>query len=152
MTNFLISIRLKTKFLIFLSIFGFIMIHSSLFALSGGDAAGQIPIPAKDFAAVITDSKGVETKISKLTWNGKIFIEGHRGLSRVTVNFDNIKEIDVKTATLDTQNRVEAEIGLKNGENHVILIDAGSTLAGETSFGSSKFFFKDISTLKLQSP
>lgn len=124
---------------------------SSIFAM-GGDSSDEksIPLPPKNFTVSLTDAQGVETKADRISWDGKIYIQGRRGEALTTVPFEKINQITLLPDEKAHAGSIASKITLKSGEEIRLDVKATSKAFGETSFGKFEIYMRDIRTVKFQ--
>ncbi len=68
--------------------------------MGGGDEnlTGGLPLPEKNFVVGITDRTGMQTKSSRLTWEGKVYFRGKYGEATVNLPFAKISQVDFRPA------------------------------------------------------
>lgn len=104
------------------------------------------PKTDKAFAAVVTDTQGVETEIKNLVyyWEEKIsetsfvphelrHVPAKRGTATVNVKFDTIKQIEVKPGA--DKNAPALTITLANGKTGEFVASVAGSFKGESDFG-----------------
>jgi hypothetical protein len=103
--------------------------------LGGGDVPpARIPIPARDFKAIVEDQQGTRVEVTQASWNGEVFLYGNVGEGQVTVAFENIAEVRVEPSQ-DSEKRV-AFVKLKDGQSVSVVIDADVPAYGRTPYGT----------------
>jgi hypothetical protein len=101
----------------------------------GSDAPpARIPIPARNFSAVVEDLQGVRVPVTEVTYDGEVFLYGTFGEGQVTVPFEKIKEVRVEPTNEPTK-RV-AFVILADGSNVQLVIESDTLAYGRTSFGT----------------
>lgn len=107
-----------------------------------GSITHKIPTPDKNFSATITDSEGVSTRISQISFDGRAYLAGSRGNSTVTVPFEKIDTVQIGKS--QENKKVSASITLKDGGTVNIMVDGGLPCYGVADFGNVRIEFKDI--------
>ncbi|MGK0288781.1 MAG: sporulation protein YlmC with PRC-barrel domain [bacterium] len=138
----------SVKILLFL-FFGVSAITTQVYAMGGdSNSENNIPLPAHNFSVVVTDSKGVASKANRVSWNGKIYLQGKRGDSLTTVPFSKIQKISVFPKRKAVQGAVVVEVTLKKGDSITLHVKANSKCYGETSFGKFEIYIRDIKAIQ----
>ena len=113
----------------------------------GNDAPGRIPVPARDFEAVIEDRGGVRTSLQRVSFDGEVYLFGKLGAAQVTVPFE---EIDVvRFEPTDDPDEVTAAVTTVAGEAVRIRVEADRPVFGRTHFGNFRIEASDIRQLDL---
>ena len=112
----------------------------------GGDTNNNIPLPNKDFKAIITDVNKVETDCSFVSINGKDYLKGKRGAASVTIPFENIASMKVKP--VGDEKEVKAEVALHDGSTINLRVDCNCDVYGKTAFGTIQIKMYDISEIE----
>jgi len=134
----------KTRFLLTV-VFVFLFLSGELLAL-GGDASSEktIPLPKKNYSVVITDGQNVKTAASRISWDGKIYIQGRRGDALTTIPFEKLVRVEIQPGKKATLGSVLTTITLKSGETIKLQIKSNSKCFGETSYGQFEIYLRDI--------
>jgi hypothetical protein len=113
----------------------------------GGDAPSRIPVPARSFAATFEDVGGTVVELSKVTFDGEVFVHGRLGAAQVTVPFERIAEVRIEKAT-DPLRRV-AVITLSDGSEPVrIEVKDDTPWYGRARFGNYKLEVRDLRSVR----
>lgn len=115
---------------------------------TGGMQTHKIPVPAKNFSAIITDSQGVTTKVTQISFDGKVYLTGSRGNATVTVPFEKISSVQV--GKLAEDKKVAAFVTLKEGGTLNIMVDEKLPCYGSADFGNVQIEFKDIKKVDIE--
>ena len=108
----------------------------------GNDAPGRIPVPAREFTASVEDEGGVRTALTRVSFDGEIYLFGNLGRAQVTVHFDDIDSVRFE-ATDDDDWKV-AIVKNKAGEEIRIRVEYDRPLFGRTRFGNYRIEVEDI--------
>jgi len=127
------------------------LILVSFFAMGmsgfGGTPEGSVPIPHKDFKAVITDVNDVKTECNFVSVSGNDFLKGTRGSASVTVPFENIVSLTI-TLVADEKD-VDAVVKLKEGNDIELKLNGNANLTGKTDFGTVKIKVREIKSVTI---
>ena len=115
---------------------------------SSGDGGSNLPIPAQNYSARLTDNQGVATDAKRLTWEGKIFLKGQMGKGTITIPFDKISTVKVLPLAETAPNSIQANITLDSGKSVVLEVERATKLYAETDFGNYEIFLKDLQTME----
>jgi len=115
--------------------------------MGGNNVSHKIPVPDRNFSATITDSQGVTTKVSQITFDGKTYLPGQRGNTNVTIPFEKISSVQVGKVGEDK--KVSTVITLKAGGNLNITVDGKIPCYGSADFGNVQVEFKDIRKVEI---
>lgn len=92
-------------------------------------------LPASNFSALIEDNQSVQTFVSQLNWNGKLYIEAQHGSSKITIPFEKIQSLQITDKATTTPESNLAVVVLKNQTSLEIALDRKSKLYGMAEFG-----------------
>lgn len=139
------SIKIKfilLAFIYFISIY----FNSFIFGMGGGDSNSEpsIPLPLKNFEVVVQDVQGRKIKANRISWNGKIYLEGKIGETKFTIPFEKMKRIVLDHDKYAPANSVFSEILLRSGEKVDLLLETNSKYFGETSYGKFEVYIRDL--------
>lgn len=118
----------------------------SLWAL-GNDSGGntdQIPLPEINYSVILTDAQNIETQASRVSWDGKVYLQGKRGEALTTIPFEKINQIEVLPESPAQPGAIAAKVTLKSGEVVDLGIKGNSKVFGETSYGKFEIYLRDI--------
>lgn len=104
--------------------------------IMGGDAPSRIPIPAKEFTATVEDTSGTVVNVSRVTFNGEVFVYGTLGEAQVTIPFERITEVRVEPHP--DKDKVTVMARLKDADPVTIVTEHDLPCFGATSFGNYK--------------
>jgi len=109
-----------------------------------GNAVNQIPLPEINYSVILTDRQNVQTTAKRVSWDGKVYLQGKRGNSLTTIPFEKVNQIEVSLDKTPEGGSVAAKITLKSGETIDLNIKGNSKFFGETSFGKFEIYLRDI--------
>lgn len=100
----------------------------------GSSAPSRIPVPARVFKAVVQDLSGHEQAVSRVTFNGEVYIYGTLGEAEVSIPFERIKEVRI----LETDERTKriAYATLIDDDTIKVVVEDDVPCYGEASFGN----------------
>ncbi|MCA9573335.1 MAG: hypothetical protein KC656_36110 [Myxococcales bacterium] len=104
--------------------------------ITGSDAPSRIPVPAQIHAATVYDRTGAAVDVTRVTFNGEVFLYGTVGEGTATVPFERLAEARVEP-TDDPKKRVVFGV-LRDGTNVRLVVDDDLPCYGETSYGYYK--------------
>ena len=113
----------------------------------GNEAPRRIPVPARDFSAVVLDEAGVRTELDRVTLDGEVFLFGAHGKAQVAVPFEDI--VSVRFEDID-EDHTAATITVKQGEPVTLELDADRPIFGKARFGNYRIEVQDMETLELK--
>ena len=114
-----------------------------------GKAPGpEVPKPEIDFKATVRDDQDIATKVSHASWDGNLYFTGTRGKGTVTISFEKVKKL---TATgSGSENKVDFQITLKNGDVVAVSFDNDAKFLGSTNFGTYRILAKNIKEISFE--
>ncbi|MEQ1507526.1 MAG: hypothetical protein ABMB14_35175 [Myxococcota bacterium] len=115
--------------------------------LFGSDAPGRIPVPAQVFRAEVEDVTGVVVAIDRVTFDGEVYLFGTVGKATVTVPFDRLVEVAVRTGP-DEDHRI-AVATTSDGATVEVVVEADRPLYGRAVFGNYRIEASDVRRVKL---
>ena len=133
--------------------FAAMFVLSSLFFLMGMGGLGgtapveKIPVPEKNFNARTIDRGGVQTSLSQVSFEGKLFLVGKRGDGTVTIPFEKISHLDI---TGQEGNQALSVVSLRNQEKIEVKVDKSSKFYRKVDFGTFQIEIKDLKSISLQ--
>jgi hypothetical protein len=126
--------------------FGLALLVVAPFALAtgfGGDnPPARIPVPAKVFAATVEDRGGTHLRVSRVSWNGEVFVYGTLGLAQVTVPFESIREATFEDG--GGEGKRIAVISAADGQVIRLTVDDDLLCYGRTEFGNYQLEVRDL--------
>jgi hypothetical protein len=130
-----------------------IFISSSLIFLLGmGELGGtapvdKIPAPDKNFTARVVDRQGIGTTLSKVSYEGKVFLVGDRGSATVTIPFEKISQLQFQSPE---GSEVLAKVFLRDQESIEIKVAKRAKFYGKAEFGTFQIEMKDLRSINFQ--
>jgi hypothetical protein len=117
--------------------------------MGGGEdnLASRLPLPEKNFVVSITDRTGMQTKSSRLTWEGKVHFRGKYGEATVNVPFAKINQVDFRPANTGTSAYTVATVTLNSGQLLDISLENQSNVYAATPFGELEISVADLRQL-----
>lgn len=114
---------------------------------AGGGVKHKIPTPDKNYSATITDSEGVTTKVTQISFDGKTYLTGYRGNSTVTVPFEKIASVQV--GKTEEEKKYSVFVSLKAGGGLNIKVEGKTLCYGSADFGNIQIEFKDLRKVEI---
>ncbi len=129
-----------------------VLFSSLLFLMGMGGLGGpapveKTPVPEKNFNARVLDHQGVQTSLSQVSFEGKVFLVGKRGDATVTIPFDKISQVEIKG---QEGNEVLVVVALQKQEKIEVKIDKSSKFYGKADFGTFQIESKDLKSISFQ--
>jgi hypothetical protein len=115
--------------------------------LGGSAPVDKVPVPEKNFNARTVDREGVQTSLSQVSFEGKIFLVGKRGDATVTIPFEKISHLDI---TGQQGNEVLSVVSLRNKEKIEVKVEKSSKFFGKADFGTFQIESKDLKSISFQ--
>lgn len=107
-----------------------------------GRGSGKIPVPIKDFSAVIVDRQNVSTPVTQITFNGQTSLEGKRGEGSLTISFDRIRAVSFSAAGPGQRRAV---VTLKEAKESVeLMVDGQLKVTGQSRYGAFEITANNI--------
>lgn len=117
----------------------------------GSDSPGaRIPIPARDFAAVVEDQSGIRIEVTQATYNGEVHLYGFMGEGQVTIPFEKIAEVRFEPS--QAEGKLVAFVKLKDGSSVSVLVEDDTPAYGKTSFGTYTITVDKIRRIEIVGP
>lgn len=135
------------KFFVILCMLSVMPVVMGMGTISGGPMH-KIPTPATNFSATIIDSQGIITKVTQISFDGKVYLTGSRGNATVTVPFEKISSVQV--GKLEEDKKVSAFITLKEGGTLNLRVDGKMPCYGSADFGNLRIEFKDLKKVDIE--
>jgi hypothetical protein len=128
------------------------LFSSLLFLMGMGGLGGtapveKTPVPEKNFNARVLDHQGVQTSLSQVSFEGKVFLVGKRGDATVTIPFEKISQVEIKG---QEGNEVLVVVALQKQEKIEVKIDKSSKFYGKADFGTFQIESKDLKSISFQ--
>lgn len=129
-----------------------VLFSSLLFLMGMGGLGGpgpveKVPVPEKNFNARVLDRQGVQTSLSQVSFEGKVFLVGKRGDATVTIPFEKISQVEIKG---QEGNEVLVVVALQKQEKIEVKIDKSSKFYGKADFGTFQIESKDLKSISFQ--
>ncbi len=113
----------------------------------GGEPTGMIPTPLKNFQVTVIDRAGVTTKLSNVSFDdGKVFFVGKRGKAQITIDFEHIQKIALKSSG----ETLLADIQIKGGKQMQLLMESQKKIYGKIEVGTYEIFIGDLKELRFE--
>ncbi len=130
----------------------FFIFSSLIFLLGMGELGGtapvdKIPAPDKNFTARVVDRQGVETTLSTVSYEGKVFLVGTRGSATVTIPFEKISQLQFPGVE---GNVVLAKVLLRDQQSIEIKVAKRAKFYGKAEFGTFQIEMKDVRSINFQ--
>lgn len=91
------------------------------------------------------DSAGTSVSLSRITFNGEVYLYGQFGKGQVTVHFEDITRVTFAPGP-DDDHRI-ATVHPKEGNSVELLIESDLPVYGKTSFGNYRIDVADLRIL-----
>ncbi len=98
-------------------------------------------------SGLIKDLAGNKIQLQDLQFNKNPYIEGMIGEGKLQIKTQKIKRIEIKENTEKATK--SATVSLRSGEMIKIIVDGGTTLAGESSFGTYKIQLSKVKKIEI---
>ena len=109
----------------------------------GGDSPpARIPVPAKLFSAEAEDQSGNSVQLTRVSFNGEVFVYGEFGSAMVTIPFEKLDRIDIESTPDKEKYTVLAT--LKDGTSVRVAVDHDLLCYGATNFGNYQIAIEDL--------
>jgi hypothetical protein len=130
----------------------FFIFSSLIFLLGMGELGGtapvdKIPAPDKNFTARVVDRQGVETTLSAVSYEGKVFLIGTRGSATVTIPFEKISQLQLQSLE---GSEVLAKVFLRDQKSIEIKVGKRTKFYGNAEFGTFQIEMKDLRSINFQ--
>jgi hypothetical protein len=102
----------------------------------------RIPVPAKVFSATVEDRGGTSLHVTRVSYNGEVFLYGTIGAAQVTVPFESIREAQFEDTP--TEGKRVAAITTNDGQTLRITVDDDILCYGRTEFGNYSIEVRDL--------
>lgn len=100
----------------------------------GSDAPTRIPVPARDFTAVVEDLSGQSYTVTDVTFDGEVVVGGKLGEADIAVPFERIAEVRIEP-TGEEDKRI-AFVRTVGGDSVKIVVDHDVPCFGATPWGN----------------
>ena len=103
----------------------------------GGDSPPtRIPVPARVFSAVVEDLSGTSVEITRVSFNGEVYLYGLVGEGQVSVPFEKISTVRVEL--MQDEGKRVALATLTTGETVRLVVESDLPWYGDAVFGHYK--------------
>ena len=110
------------------------------------EKSGEIPVPDKEVAAVITDSEGLTLNLTQFSINGKTYLQGRLGAGRVAVPFSQIRVMTLASEPKGLAVKVE----LTDRSQLNLLLEKGLTAYGKIKAGTYQILLDQLKKIEIQ--
>jgi hypothetical protein len=114
----------------------------ALAGLFGGGPPGRIPIPARVFRAEVEDRGGTVLQITKVTFDGEVYLFGTIGSAEVTVPFERFTDATFRDGP-DDEHRTVVLTDVEGREVQLV-VEADRPIHGATTFGNYRIEAADV--------
>ena len=135
------------KYLAPFFIFSLLIFLMGMGELGGTAPVDKIPVPDKNFTARVVDRQGVETALSNLSCEGKVFLAGNRGRATVTIPFEKISQIQFQNPE---GSEVPVKVFLQDQKPIEIKVAKRAKFYGKAEFGTFQIEMKDLRSINFQ--
>lgn len=111
----------------------------------GGSASINVPEPARNYAATITDQSDIATRLEKFSLEGQTAISGKLGGGHISIRFDKIASVGFVLH----DKTLEAEVLLKDGKTIPLVVDKETACYGKLPYGEFKIAMEDIRSITI---
>ncbi len=127
----------------------FFIFSSLIFLLGMGELGGtapvdKIPAPDKNFTARVVDRQGIESTLSKVSYEGKVFLVGNRGSAMVTIPFEKISQLQFQSLE---GSEALAKVSLRDQKSIEIKVAKRAKFYGKAEFGTFQIEMKDLRSI-----
>lgn len=132
-----------------LGLFGIIV--SALFLLGMGNIGqpekpGEIPIPDKEVAVVITDSEGLTLTLNQFSIKGQTYLTGKLGAGRAIVPFGQIRIVTF----IPESKGIAARVELTDHSQLNLFLEKGVTAYGKIKAGTYQILLDHLKKIEIQ--
>ena len=135
------------KYLAPLFIFSSLIFLLGMGELGGTAPVDKIPAPDKNFTARVVDRQGIETALSKVSYEGNVFLIGNRGSAAVTIPFEKISQLQLQSLE---GSEVLAKVFLRDQKSIEIKVGKRTKFYGNAEFGTFQIEMKDLRSINFQ--
>jgi hypothetical protein len=127
----------------------FFIFSSLIFLMGMGELGGtapvdKIPAPDKNFKARVVDSQGLETALSRVSYEGKVFLVGKLGSATVTIPFEKISQLRFQNGE---GNEALVKVSLRDQKSMEIKVAKHAKFYGQAEFGTFQIEMKDLRSI-----
>lgn len=128
------------------------LFFSLLFLMGMGDLGGsapadKFPAPEKNFTARVTDRQGLQTVLSQVSFEGKVFLAGKKGQASVTIPFEKMAQVQFSSPE---GAMVTAKVILADHKTVEITAEKKLKFFGKAEFGTFQIDVKDLKLITFQ--
>lgn len=113
-----------------------------------GRGPGEIPVPNKNFSAVIIDRQNISTPVTQISFDGQTSLRGKRGEGSLIVPFDRIRSISFGPAGPDQRRAVVTFKGSK--ESADLTVGGQLKVYGESRYGAFEITANNIQRIEFK--
>ncbi|MDH4099643.1 MAG: hypothetical protein OEV28_03620 [Nitrospirota bacterium] len=96
-------------------------------------SSGEVHKATKNYNVTVVDDLGTKTEASNFTCEGKLYFDGKKGATTLSVSFDKVREISAEKGKGD---RAQVTATLTDGSTVAFDMSCRDRCSGNTSFGS----------------
>lgn len=100
----------------------------------GTDAPSRIPVPARVFSAQVEDLSGTTVDVTRVSFDGEVYLYGQVGEGTVAIPFENLDEVRIEPLRGDGAHRL-AYATLRDGGKVKVQVEHDVPCYGDTSYG-----------------
>jgi len=135
------------KYLAPLFIFSSLIFLLGMGELGGTAPVDKIPAPDKNFTARVVDRQGIETALSKVSYEGNVFLIGNRGSAAVTIPFEKISQLQLQSLE---GSEALVKVFLRDQKSVEIKVAKRAKFYGKAEFGTFQIEMKDLKSINFQ--
>lgn len=135
---------MRRAFLMFFS--GLVLVCLTGMGNLGGPPEGKTPETKENIRVRLTDASGVVTELSHFSMDGRVFLDGTRGQSRLMVPLREIRKIEVEEVSGD---EAVLALTLASSESVPLTIRKLTTFFGDTGYGALQVQAKDVRQIEV---
>jgi hypothetical protein len=122
----------------------------ALGGLFGDGPPGRIPVPARVFRAEVEDRGGTVLRITRVTFDGEVYLFGTIGAAEVTVPFERFTEARFQDGPGEEHRTVV--LTDVDGQEVRLVIEADRPIQGATTFGNYRIEAADVRRFTVLGP
>lgn len=124
---------------------------AALFLLGMGNMGqtekpGEIPVPDKEVAVIITDSEGLTQTLNQFSINGQTYLTGKLGAGRAVVPFGQIRMIHFSSESKG----IAAKVELTDRSQLNLFLEKGVTAYGKIKAGTYQILLDHLKKIEIQ--
>lgn len=112
-----------------------------------GGAVTRIPVPAREFRAVLTDVNGTTVELSRFTMAGEVFVWGDLGAGQISVAFEDVLALTVARAGRDERRVLVVQV--RDTQPVRVEVDDDVAWFGRTAWGNYRVETSDVSEIRI---